>query len=199
VPLDELDLDADPLVQFRRWFDESRAAGVSVPERVALATATPDGRPSVRLVLVKAVDEHGLAFHTSYVSRKAGELDANPRAALAFYWDPPGRQVRVEGEVERVARADSEAYFRTRPARSRLAAWASRQSHELAGRAELEAAFAEAEQRFGEDVPLPDWWGGYRLVPETWEFWQRGEHRLHDRFRYTRTSQEGWRRVRLAP
>ena len=151
------------------------------------------------MVLVKAFDERGLGFHTSYVSRKALELEANPHAALAFYWEPVGRQVRVEGMVERVSREESEAYFRTRPPQSRLAAWASRQSQELGDREELLRAFADAERRFGADVPLPEWWGGYRLVPEAWELWQRGEHRLHDRFRYTRAPDGGWRRVRLAP
>jgi pyridoxamine 5'-phosphate oxidase len=199
VALDERDLDADPLVQFGRWFEAARAAGVHAPEAAALATATPDGRPSVRMVLVKAFDERGLGFHTSYVSRKARELDTNPHAALAFYWEPAGRQVRVEGTVERVPREESEAYFRTRPPASRLAAWASRQSHELGDRAELVRAYADAEGRFGDDVPLPDWWGGYRLVPDGWELWQRGEHRLHDRFRYTPAPDGGWRRVRLAP
>jgi pyridoxamine 5'-phosphate oxidase len=199
VPLPDDALLDDPLAQFHAWWDEAVAGGVTVPEAVALATATPDGRPSVRMVLVKRADELGLGFHTGYGSRKAGELDANPRAALAFHWREVGRQVRVEGRVERTSREESEAYFRTRPRGSRLAVWASRQGEELAGRSDLDAAYAEAERRFaGADVPLPDGWGGYRLVPDAWEFWQHGEHRLHDRFRYTRAG-DGWRRVRVAP
>jgi pyridoxamine 5'-phosphate oxidase len=199
VPLpDDAPLD-DPLAQFHAWWDEAVAGGVAVPEAVALATATPDGRPSVRMVLVKRADELGLGFHTGYGSRKAGELDTNPHAALAFHWAEVGRQVRVEGRVERTSREDSEAYFRTRPRGSQLAVWASRQGAELGSRDELDAAYAEAERRFADgDVPLPDGWGGYRLVPDAWEFWQHGEHRLHDRFRYTRAG-AGWRRVRLSP
>lgn len=199
MPLADDAILADPLAQFHVWFAEARAAGVPAPEAVALATATTNGRPSVRMVLVKRADGDGLAFHTSYASRKAADLDANPFAALAFYWEPTGRQVRVEGRVERASRADSETYFRTRPRASRIAAWASRQSSELTGRPELDAAYTVAEARFAAgEVPLPDAWGGYRLEPDAWEFWQRGEHRLHDRFRYTRDG-DGWRRVRLAP
>lgn len=198
MPLADDSLAADPLEQFRTWFDEARRSG-EVAEAVALATATPDGRPSVRMVLLKSADERGLTFFTSHASRKAAELGANPHAALAFYWRTPGRQVRVEGRVERLAAAESAAYFATRPRESRLAAWASRQSSELGSRAALEAAFAEAAERFPEDVPLPPCWGGYRLVPEAWEFWQRGEHRLHDRFRYEPQGRDGWRRARLAP
>ena len=198
MPLADDALLDDPLAQFRAWFAEAREAGATA-EAAALATAAPDARPSVRMVLVKSADERGLGFHTGYGSRKAAELDANPFAALLFYWEPSGRQVRVEGRVERTTRADSDEYFRTRPRGSRLAAWASRQSSELGGRAELEQAYAQAERRFGDgDVPLPDGWGGYRLVPDSWEFWQRGEDRLHDRFRYTREG-DGWRRTRLAP
>ena len=202
APLLDEDVDADPLRQFERWFAEARAAGVPTPEGMALATAAQNGRPSVRMVLLKSVDAHGLAFHTNYESRKGRELEANARAAALFYWTPPGlpsRQVRVEGAVERTSRKESETYFRTRPRGSRLAAWASRQSTELAGREELQAAFADAARRFErDDVPLPPYWGGYRLLPDTWEFWQHGDDRLHDRFRYTR-GPAGWHRVRLAP
>jgi pyridoxamine 5'-phosphate oxidase len=194
--VDESDLDPDPLRQFERWYAE---AGVPVPEAVALATATSDGRPSARMVLLRGADERGFTFHTNYGSRKGEELAANPRAALLFWWQPPGRQVRVEGAVERVPEAESEAYFRTRPRGSRLAAWASPQSRPLESRAELDRLFEEAAARFGEgDVPLPPGWGGFRLLPDAYEFWQHGDDRLHDRVRYER-GRDGWRRTRLAP
>ena len=171
---------------------------MDVPEATALATATPDGRPSVRMVLLKGADERGFAFFTNYESRKGRELADNPRAALLFHWQPLGRQVRVEGGVERVDADESEAYFRTRPLGSRLAAWASPQSRPLADRAELERLYADAAERFGEDVPLPPNWGGFRLVPDVYEFWQHGDDRLHDRVRYERDA-TGWSRTRLAP
>jgi len=193
----EADLDPDPLRQFHAWFEEARAAG-ELAERVALATATPDGRPSVRMVLLKRADEHGFAFHTNLESRKGEELARNPTAALLFYWAPLGRQVRVEGRAEPVASAESEAYFRTRSYESRLAAWASPQSRPLPDRAELERLYREAQERFPQDVPLPPHWGGFRILPEAYEFWQHREHRLHDRVRYTPEA-GGWRRERLAP
>jgi pyridoxamine 5'-phosphate oxidase len=197
--MDERDLDRDPLQQFRRWFGEAREAGVEVPEAMALATSTPDGRPSVRMVLLKGADETGFGFHTNYESRKGGELDANPRAALLFYWQPQGRQVRIEGRVERAAAVESDEYFRTRPLGSRLAAWASPQSRPLADRDELERLYADAVARFpGEDVARPPHWGGVRLVPDAYEFWQHADNRLHDRVRYERDA-AGWSRVRLAP
>jgi pyridoxamine 5'-phosphate oxidase len=197
--VDDSSLDSDPLRQFRRWFREAQAAGVPVPEATALATATPAGRPSARMVLLKHSDERGFAFHTNYESRKGEELAANPRAALLFHWQAQARQVRVEGTVERVAPAESEEYFRTRPPASRVAAWASPQSRPLADRAELERLVAKARERFAdEDVPLPPHWGGFRLRPDAYEFWQHGDDRLHDRFRYERDG-EGWRRFRQAP
>jgi pyridoxamine 5'-phosphate oxidase len=191
-------LDPDPLAQFRAWLAEAREA-VPQHDAVVLATATPDGRPSARMVLLKRADEHGFAFHTNLESRKGAELSANPQAALLFHWQPLGRQVRVEGAVRAAPVPESEEYFRTRPLESRLAAWASPQSRPLADRAELERLYAEAASRFpGDDVPLPSHWGGLRLVPEAYEFWQHGEHRLHDRVRYERDG-SGWRRQRLAP
>jgi pyridoxamine 5'-phosphate oxidase len=194
VQLDEADLDPDPLRQFESWFAAAREAGVRAPEAMALATATPHGAPSARMVLLKGVDERGFVFFTSYESRKGDELEANPRAALLFYWDPLGRQVRVEGPVERVSAEESDAYFASRPPGSRAGAAASRQSRPLADRAELERAVAA----LGGDATRPELWGGYRLRPERYEFWQHRENRLHDRFRYEREG-EGWSIQRLYP
>jgi pyridoxamine 5'-phosphate oxidase len=192
------DLDGDPLAQFRRWYEEA-AAVVEVPEAVVLATADGEGRPSARMVLVKAFADNGFTFHTGHGSRKARELDANPRGALLFYWQPLGRQVRIEGQVDRVPDEESETYFRTRPRPGRIAAWASSQSEVIGSREELEARFAEFEREFsGGDVPLPPHWGGYRLVPHVWEFWQHRDNRLHDRFRYRRDAGR-WLIERLAP
>lgn len=197
--MDERDLDTDPLRQFQRWFGEAREAGVRAPESMTLATAAPDGRPSARMVLLKLADENGFAFYTNYESRKGGELAANPQAALLFYWQPLGRQVRIEGRVERVPAEESEEYFRSRPLGSRLAAWASPQSRPLAGRDELERLYGEAAARFpGADVPRPPSWGGFRLVAETYEFWEHADNRLHDRIRYERHG-AAWGRERLAP
>jgi pyridoxamine 5'-phosphate oxidase len=197
--MDVSDLAGDPLEQFLHWFAEAGAAGVDTPEAMALATAAPDGRPSVRMVLLKDAGQTGFAFYTSYESRKGDELSANPHAALLFHWRPLGRQVRVEGGVGRVSAAESEAYFRTRPLGSRLAAWASPQSRPLADRAELDGRFAEVQARFpDDDVPLPPHWGGYRLVPHAYEFWQHRDDRLHDRVRYERAD-SSWRRERLGP
>ena len=193
------DLDPDPLRQFQIWFEEARDAGIEVPESMALATAGPDGRPSVRMVLLKGADELGFAFHTNYESRKGAELAGNPQAALLLYWQPLGRQVRVEGSVERLPSEESDDYFQSRPLGSRLAAWASPQSRPLASREELEQLYAEAAARFpGESVPRPHHWGGFRLAPEAYEFWQHAENRLHDRIRYEPHG-DAWKRVRLAP
>ena len=196
--MDEHELDPDPVRQFGAWYAEAQAAGVAQPDATALATATADGRPSVRLVLLKAHDERGFVFYTNHESRKAAELAASPWAALAFHWQPLRRQVRVEGAVERVADEESAAYFATRPRGSRVAAWASPQSRPVASRAELDRLFEEADARLGDDVALPPFWGGYRVVPDALEFWQGCENRLHDRVRYERT-ESGWKMERLAP
>jgi pyridoxamine 5'-phosphate oxidase len=197
--MDERDLDPSPLRQFQRWFEEARAGGVEVPEAMALATATPTGRPSVRMVLLKGADERGFAFYTNDESRKGAELAANPHAALLFHWQPLGRQVRVEGRVDRVPDAESDAYFASRPHGSRLAAWASPQSRPIADREELERLYAEAAGRYpGEEVPRPPHWGGFRVVPEAYEFWQHAGDRLHDRARYELDGGV-WTRMRLGP
>ncbi len=194
-------LDPDPVAQFVVWFDEARGAGLWEPEAAALATATADGAPSVRMVLLRRWDERGFCFFTNRESRKGVELAVNPRAALALHWGPPlERQVRIEGAVEEVGAAESAAYFSTRPRGSRLGAWASPQSHPLADRDELERRLREVEERFAddEDPPLPPFWGGYRVVPAAVELWQNGRNRLHDRVRYERDGAT-WRRTRLAP
>jgi pyridoxamine 5'-phosphate oxidase len=190
----------DPLARFRAWLNEAAAAGITLPEAMTLATADEAGRPSARTVLLKDVDERGFVFFTNYESRKGRQLAANPHAALTFLWHTtPRRQVLVSGVVEKVPRAEAEAYFATRDRGSRLGAWASRQSSPLESKAELDAAFAEAEVRFGDDVPLPEWWGGYVLHPETIEFWESRPNRLHERVRYTRGDDASWQATLLSP
>jgi pyridoxamine 5'-phosphate oxidase len=198
-PFRRADLLDDPLELFHSWLEDARGMGAPMPEAVALATATPDGAPSARMVLLKRADERGFVVSTNYDSRKADELAANPRAALLFHWHASGRQIRVEGCVERTSAEESEALHRNRPRASRLAAWASRQSDPVEGRDALDTAYAAREREFeGTDVPLPPFWGGFRLVPDVYEFWQHRENRLHDRFRYVR-EHGGWRVERLAP
>lgn len=199
TPLEETSVDPDPIVQFRIWFREAGEAGIRLPETMILATATAEGRPSARAVLLKGIEDGGFVFFSNYESRKGVELAENPRAALAFLWGALGRQVRVEGRVERIPAADSDAYFRTRPLGSRISAWASRQSEVIPGREPLErrAAALAAEHADG-DVPLPPHWGGYRLDPEEIELWQHRDDRLHDRLRYRRSG-DGWRVERLSP
>ena len=198
--LNETDVDPDPVVQFQNWFDRARESGLAMPEAAAVATATPDGAPSVRMVLVKGADARGFVFFTNYESQKAGELAANPHAALLFYWGPLGRQVRIEGTVARVSTEETEAYVRSRPRDSQLSALASPQSRVVESRRFLEELVAELGARHeGTDLPIPDNWGGFRLAPETYEFWQQRDDRLHDRLVYRRSGADDWRIERLAP
>ncbi len=197
--LDEAMLAPTPVAQFERWFEAARAADPLDPHAMTLATATADGTPSARIVLLKGVDEDGFVFFTNYESQKGRELLANPRAALCFFWPRLERQVRVVGEVERLSADESLRYFQTRPRNSRLSAWASPQSAPLVDRAELDARLAEVEARFTDgEVPLPPFWGGLRVRPTAVEFWQGRPDRLHDRLRYTAHDQR-WRIERLAP
>ena len=198
--LNEEDVDPDPIRQFANWFADATASAVPEPNAMTLATCANDGRPSARVVLLRGVDERGFAFFTNYESRKARELDTNPWAALVFFWHELERQVRVEGRVERVSADESDAYFHGRPASSRIGAWASPQSQVIASRKALEERFGDLVNQFADRaIPRPPNWGGYRLAPETIEFWQGRPSRLHDRLRYTRRPQGDWLIERLAP
>ena len=193
------DVDADPVVQFGRWFEQAEQAGLLEPTAMTLATATPDGRPSARMVLLRGFDERGFCFYTNYESRKGIELAANPRAALVLWWGELERQVRIEGTVTRTSREESEAYFHSRPPGSQLSAAASPQSRVIEGRATLERRVAELATGSPDGkVPLPEFWGGYRLAHEVVELWQGRPNRLHDRLRYRRVG-DAWRIERLAP
>ena len=199
-PFDEADLDPDPLVLFGRWFEEARAEGAFETNAMALATATGAGEPSLRMVLMKSYDELGLTFFTNYGSRKGAELEANPRVALLFHWPELGRQVRIEGAVERVGREESVAYARSRSRASQLSALASPQSRVVPDRAWLERRVAQLEQEHeGGEVPVREDWGGYRVAPAAWEFWQHRPDRLHDRFRFEPAGGGGWTTERLGP
>jgi pyridoxamine 5'-phosphate oxidase len=199
LPLRAAAADPNPLHQFAAWFTDAEAAGVREPQAAALATASAYGAPSARMVLVKAFDERGFVFFTNYNSRKSQELGVNPHAALLFHWDPLGRQVRIEGPVERTSAEESAAYIRTRPRASQLSALASPQSERLESREELERKVAELERQYaGAELPIPSSWGGFRLAPEAFEFWQQRNDRLHDRLRYRREG-DGWLIDRLAP
>jgi pyridoxamine 5'-phosphate oxidase len=198
--LSEQDVLADPIAQFRHWFDQALAADVLEVNAMALATVNADGQPSVRMVLLKELDQRGFVFFTDYRSRKGQELDAAPRAGLCFHWGELERQVRVTGAVERITRAESAEYFRSRPVGSQLGAWTSQQSTVIPSREALERTLIEVGQRFGdEEVPLPDHWGGYRVVPQEIEFWQGRPSRLHDRLHFRRGSDGAWQMVRLSP
>jgi pyridoxamine 5'-phosphate oxidase len=198
--LREDEVDPNAIRQFERWFDEAMKAGVAEPDAMTLATATPDGRPSARVVLLRGVDDRGFVFFTNYDSRKGRELAANPWAALVLFWHELERQVRVEGQVRRVSVQESDHYFQSRPAGSRIGAWASPQSEVIKSRESLEIRCQELEKSFEDGtIPRPPNWGGFRLVPETIEFWQGRPSRLHDRLRYTRREQSKWLVERLAP
>ncbi|MDX1593130.1 MAG: pyridoxamine 5'-phosphate oxidase [Gammaproteobacteria bacterium] len=198
-PLDADQAPDDPLVLFTRWYRAAQQAVSGEPTAMTLATVGRDGRPAARMVLLKDYDADGFVFYTNFASRKGAELEANPYAALLFWWPPLLRQVRIEGAVERVADAEADAYFATRPRGSQIGAWASPQSEPLAGRAALESRVVEVAARYGDDaIPRPPFWGGYRVAAETIEFWQGQPDRLHDRLAYRR-ERDGWRRVRLAP
>ncbi len=197
--LTDSDIESDPIAQFANWFDAARGVVKPHPHAMAFATATPSGRPSVRMVLMKDFDATGFAFYTNYDSRKGRELSRNARGSLLFYWGALDRQVRVDGKVKKVTRRESDEYFATRARGSQLSAWASSQSAVLPNRAALENNYASAAARYSGDVPRPPYWGGYRLIPETIEFWQGREDRLHDRIRYQRARNGRWRVERLAP
>jgi pyridoxamine 5'-phosphate oxidase len=199
--LTEEHCETSPIVQFERWIKDAQAADLKEPNAMTLATATPDGRPSARVVLLKEVSDVGFVFYTNYSSRKAQELETNPLAALAFYWAELERQVRVEGRVAKVPRAQSEAYFRIRPKGSRLGAWASHQSEVLPSREPLERRLAQLEELYSgtDDVPVPEFWGGYCLAPDVVEFWEGRPNRLHDRLLYRRNSENAWAIQRLSP
>jgi pyridoxamine 5'-phosphate oxidase len=198
--LSEGDVDPDPLVEFRRWYRLAEESGVPQPDAMTLATATADGAPAARMVLLKGVDDQGFVFFTNYESRKARELAENPRAALILYWVALRRQVRITGRVEPITAEESEAYFRSRPFGSRLAAWASRQSSLIPDRWVLEDEYRRLEAKYADgDVPLPPFWGGYRVTPDTVEFWMGRENRLHDRLRYRRGAGSEWVIERLSP
>ena len=197
--LDEQTIDREPINQFKRWFEDAVASGMKLPEAMTLATATPDGKPSARVVLLKDVDSDGFVFYTNYRSAKARDLEANPHAALVFYWSQFDRQVRVEGTVERVSTEESRAYFKTRPRESQIGAWASPQSNVIENREVLEARVAELEQLYGDgELECPEHWGGYRVKPTRIEFWKGRLGRLHDRIVYERDGTH-WNINRLAP
>jgi len=198
-PLSENRVESDPVTQFAQWYEHAQAAVKPLPDAVALATATLAGQPSLRVVLLKSFDGHGFVFFSNYRSRKGRELARNPQATLLFHWGELARQVRIEGRVEKLPARESDAYFATRPRGSQLAAWASPQSAVIAGRGPLERRVAAFARKYPDGVPRPPHWGGYRLVPEAFEFWQGGEDRLHDRVLYRRTRGGRWRIERLAP
>jgi pyridoxamine 5'-phosphate oxidase len=197
--LSEENAGSDPIALFGRWFREAERAGIYLPEAITLATASKNGKPSARMMLLKGFDEKGFTFFTNYESRKAGQIEENPRAAIICHWSTLQRQIRIEGTLTRLSEEESYAYFSTRPRGSRIGAWASKQSRTLESRQELEEKVKEYEAEFaGKDVPLPPFWGGYLLTPERIEFWQGRADRLHDRFRFLREG-DGWTRKRMSP
>ena len=197
--LHESAVDRDPIAQFRNWYGHARRTGVSLPDSFTLATVTPDGRPDARMILLKGVDEKGFVFYTNYESRKGGEIAKNPVAVMVFHWNQLFRQVRIEGRLEKVTAQESEAYFHSRLRGSQIGAWASLQSSTIRDREELEKRVAEVEAKFkGQTIPLPPFWGGFRLTPERIEFWQGRPSRLHDRLCFVRDG-SGWKMSRLSP
>ena len=197
--LDEADVDRDPIRQFDRWFAQALDAKLPEPNTMTLATVDGHGRPSARIVLIKGVDERGFTFFTNYESRKGRALAENPRASLLFYWIELERQVRIEGTVVKTSEDESDAYFASRPASSRIGAWASEQSQVIESRTVLEARERDFSERFGDDPPRPPHWGGYRLIPDAIEFWQGRPSRMHDRLLFTRTTAGDWQIARLSP
>ncbi len=197
-PLSETGSDPDPFRQFALWFEQVRGLEPD-PTAMALATATRDGRPSARTVLLKGVDEKGFVFYTNYNSRKAREMAESGRASLLFFWRSLERQVRIDGSVEKVSGTEADAYFATRPLESRWSVYASRQSDPVESRESLESRFEVARQAYGDTVPRPEWWGGYRVLPDEFEFWQGRTNRLHDRLQYIKRPDNSWQRQRLAP
>ena len=198
--LNRADLDTDPYRQFERWFDQAIKSGMPEPNAMSLATVSASGQPSLRTVLLKVYDERGFVFFTNYSSRKAQEIKTNRKVALLFLWAPLGRQVKITGTAAKISPLESMKYFATRPRGSQLGAWASPQSQIITSRSLLEAKFAEISRKFADGhIPLPAFWGGYRVVPDTIEFWQAGENRLHDRFLYTLDQDAVWHIKRLAP
>ncbi len=199
APLLESEVKSDPVEQFGLWFNQALEAGIVDPNAMTLATATPEGQPSARVVLLKKYDEAGFCFFTNYQSPKAQDLAANPRAALMYYWHDLFRQVRIGGQVVKTSKDASQQYFAARPRGAQLATWVSKQGQVVESRGELDRLFAEYDKKFDQEVPLPDYWGGYRLIPDTFEFWQGRENRLHDRLRYRKQEDGSWVIERLAP
>lgn len=197
--LNESDVAADPIEQFTRWWNEVTESEIDEPNAMTLATATPDGRPSARIVLLKDYDERGFVFFTNYKSHKGKEAETNPYVALVFFWKELERQVRIEGTIEKVSAAESDEYFWSRPASSRIGAWASPQSSVIAGRAILDENVQSYSAKFKEDIPRPEHWGGFRVKPASIEFWQGRSSRLHDRIKYSKTENGNWIIERLAP
>ena len=197
--LTESAVDPDPIIQFKTWMNEALDAELPEPNAMTVATVGADGKPSARVLLIKGVDQRGFVFFTNYESHKGRDLEANPHAALVFYWIELERQVRIDGRVEKLPDEESDAYFNSRPLDSRIGAWASNQSRELSSRLALVANAAKYAARYVMNPPRPPHWGGYVVIPETIEFWQGRPSRLHDRIRYTRQANGGWKIVRLAP
>ena len=197
--LNETSVDKDPFIQFTKWYESILDSNLNEPTAMMLSTADANGNPSARIVLLKEIDDSGFVFYTNYGSRKGKDLEGNPKAALTFFWDELRRQIRIEGSIEKISRETSKEYFSSRPRESQIGAWVSAQSSVIPNREILENKFDELEEKFGnEEIPLPDFWGGYRLIPNYFEFWQGRENRLHDRICYKKENNE-WHIFRIAP